>query len=191
MSSISSFKPFPIDKLESDNSNWIVYSTQMLNCVRASGLAKHLDGRAVEPDELKYDSKTRKWLDAAGNAANDAVAGDFEKHLDEWQMVQAHIKSQIFFSIPESLLISVRNLPTANYGGQSVYLIFCAKQTVDVAQNTWGVLCKTHGECCAKHMESVVQNTSDTCCAQNKFGVVHSLRADISIFGKFADRGRL
>ena len=114
MSSISSFKPFPIDKLESDYSNWIVYSTQMLNCVRASGLTKHLDGRAVEPDELKYDSKTRKWLDAAGNAANDAVAGDFEKRLDEWQMVQAHIKSQIFFSIPESLLISVRNLPTAN-----------------------------------------------------------------------------
>ncbi|KLO11263.1 hypothetical protein SCHPADRAFT_877255, partial [Schizopora paradoxa] len=114
MSNIVSFKPFPIDKLEPDYSNWIVYSTQMETCVMASGLVRHLDGRAVAPTDLKYDTTKRKWLDKEGKIAGDDVVEAFEKKLDEWTQVQAHIKSQIFFSIPESMLISVRSLPTAH-----------------------------------------------------------------------------
>ena len=111
---INSFKPFPIDKLEKDYSNWIVYSTQIESCILASGLAKHLDGRAVEPKDLMFDRKSKKWVDGDGREAEADKVAEFEKRHDEWTMVQAHIKSQLFYSIPESLLITIRNLPTDN-----------------------------------------------------------------------------
>ena len=113
MSKIHAFKQLPITKLESDGSNWITYKTQLETAIIASGLGKHLNGRAKKPDAFeKLADGTWKAKGAAdGVPAPEASAIEaFEDLLDEWDQNEAVLKSQIFLTIYDSLLIRVQSL---------------------------------------------------------------------------------
>ena len=86
MSKIHAFKQLPITKLESDGSNWITYKTQLETAIIASGLGKHLNGRAKKPDafEKLSDGSWKAKGAADGAPAPEASAIEaFEDLLDE------------------------------------------------------------------------------------------------------------
>ena len=101
-------KTFSIPKLARDGSNRVAWKTQTLATLGSNkGVMRHLDGKAQQSARIPefapnhtLDEDEVEALEAAG------------RRWDEYHQHKAQVRAQIFTTIPESLLIEVRNLPS-------------------------------------------------------------------------------
>jgi hypothetical protein len=107
--SSSTMKSFAIPKLARDGANWVIWKSQMLATLATTrGAKRHLEGTVrIPPPIPTYPD---------GHVLTDKEEEDLEvleKRWDDYHQREATIKAQIFTTVPDSVLIVVRNLGTA------------------------------------------------------------------------------
>jgi hypothetical protein len=120
-------KSFVVPKLARDGTNWVIWKSQTLATLATTRGAKwHLDGTVrIPPPIPTYPD---------GHVLTDKEEEDLEaleKRWDDYHQREATIKAQIFTTVPDSVLIEVRNLDTA----QKVWDAVCAKYETKMRLN--------------------------------------------------------
>jgi hypothetical protein len=115
----SNSKSFAVPKLARDGTNWVSWKSQKMATLSTTrGAKRHLDGTAripptipTYPDGHTLTDKEEEQLDG------------LEKRWDDYNQREATIKAQVFTTIPDSVLVEIRNLATA----KEVWDAVCAK----------------------------------------------------------------
>ncbi|TFK77918.1 hypothetical protein K466DRAFT_507961, partial [Polyporus arcularius HHB13444] len=126
-----------VPKLEVGGGNWVLYKARLVWAADAKGVAGHLDGTSKEPaapsgsagtgssaatSATTSASTTRPRSASTGGTTAAAVGGTpdpaaqakYETSLAEWRKGEANVKQLIASTIPDSLFIKIRDLPTAH-----------------------------------------------------------------------------
>jgi hypothetical protein len=108
----SNSKSFTVLKLARDGTNWVTWKSQTLAMLASTrGVKRHLEGTAripplipTYPDGHTLTDKEEEDLDA------------LEKRWDDYNQREAAIMAQIFTTVPDSVLIEVRNITIRRSG---------------------------------------------------------------------------
>jgi gag-polypeptide of LTR copia-type/Zinc knuckle len=149
-----SSKSFVVPKLARDGANWVTWKSQMLVTLSSTrGAKRHLDGTARIPPPIPT------YPDGHVLTAEEEEALDeLEKRWDDYNQREAIIKAQIFTTIPDSLLIEIRNLKTA----KETWDVVCAKHETRALTIKVDVRCRMYEMKCEDesnvrtHLESLM-----------------------------------
>lgn len=109
-----------IPKLDATGANWVVYRDRFLISIEARGLGDHLDGSAPMPTNPHPDPPAAAAAaEGSSPAAAPALSAtqlaaveEYRKALKLWKQEEAIVKQQIAATIPDSLFLKIRSLPT-------------------------------------------------------------------------------
>ncbi|KAG1816294.1 hypothetical protein DFJ58DRAFT_630881, partial [Suillus subalutaceus] len=99
---------YNIPKLAEDGSNWITYKERAQTVIRAWGLVRYMDGRAIEPALFKKDTNGDLVKDD-GTKPSQTEIEDLEKKQDEFYQKDSLVKQYIFSTISDQMLLQVQN----------------------------------------------------------------------------------
>jgi gag-polypeptide of LTR copia-type len=149
-----SSKSFIVPKLAQDGANWVTWKSQTLVTLSSTrGAKRHLDGTAQIPPPIPTYPNSHVLT-----AEEEEALDELEKRWDDYKQREATIKAQIFTTIPDSLLIEIRNLKTAKETWDAV----CAKHEtraltikVDVRRQMYEMKCEEESNV-HTHLESLM-----------------------------------
>ncbi|KAG2147466.1 uncharacterized protein EDB93DRAFT_1085514 [Suillus bovinus] len=108
-----------VPKVVVDRENWMTYKDRLSWSVDARGFLEHLDGTEKKPvDPSTLPTQGTSWIPSTPEELRELSA--YRSAIKEWCMGEAITKQQIASTIPDSLFIQVKGLPTA--GGIFMHL---------------------------------------------------------------------
>ncbi|PPQ91246.1 hypothetical protein CVT25_000293 [Psilocybe cyanescens] len=99
-----------IPKLDAAGTNWVVYCDHFLLSIDARGLREHLDGTGeapINPHPVPLDGSPQTLT-----AEQKVAVAEYVKANKVWKQEEAVIRQQLASTIPDTLFLKTRLLPT-------------------------------------------------------------------------------
>jgi len=102
-------KYFVLPKLVKDGSNWITWKSQTLATLATNcGVMRHIEGTVQTPPTIPTTLTGCQLTEE-----EETKMENMDKRWDYYHQCEAMVKSQVFTTIPEALLIEIQKLTTA------------------------------------------------------------------------------
>ncbi|KAF8222199.1 hypothetical protein L208DRAFT_1109898, partial [Tricholoma matsutake] len=112
MSSTSNNQVSSLPKLQSDSSNWAMYSKWILNYLTSKGLCRHVMGTAHKPENLQESNGSFFRANPLAPLTDEEI----EKHeemQDSYNQMQAAVHEVIYRTVDNTTFLQIKNEPNA------------------------------------------------------------------------------